>query len=818
MSHTEGSRDFMQRATEPQGERRYRFGQFEFGENTGRLWRNGLPVRLQSQPGRVLGLLLAAGGDVVTREQLQRALWPDESFGDFDTGLNTAIRKLRQALDDSPQNPRFVETLPRLGYRFLAPITRLDPQASEPSPPPSSLGAPAPLAVDPREAGSGDAPPDATAIAAPTAAHRARLLLAVLASRQRWLALTVVVLLLFAALALGERWRRRQPAATAGPLRLQINLPAEHSIPTSLRGRTIAISPDGAEVFYVAEAAGTRQIFRRRLDSSESRLVPGTEGATALALSPDGAHLAFHRPGELWLLDLQSFQARKVALPDPAWQATPHFIFGADGSLIAAGLASTRAGSAQAAAGEGNTERPAQEIFRSRDGKTWHRELPSVAPSSQRGEEFRFPQQGLEDGSLLWGEVWSPRDRALYLWDPQRKTNRLLAEPATGGHITRDGILVYFWQGALMAKQLSMPSDGGARWTIARDVLQAGWSGGQAAFSSNGSLVYLEAPPPASVELVWVDKSGNLTPIPAPARPYSLLDLSSDGDHLLVGLAESAMNRSIWSHSLITGEWLRLVDDAPEPPSGIWSPGRGHALVSSYLGELRFPNIAALEANGKSALWRLSPSVYAQFPQSWPAKQLPLAFMRSEVKGTSVDLGLLYPSPAEGSADLRGEPTGEPLRGGRWRELIIELPDIQRHPAISPDGKWLAFTHGHVEDWVIRVCALPGCKEPVTVSGSQGGESPVWEESGKSLFFRIGKEVHAARLADAVNGVPVFEPPVKLFEGDFVPANFWNREMLYDRRTGRFLLARPRKAVGPVRQIHVVLNWRAVLEDKGPGE
>ena len=88
---------------------------------SGELHRHGLRIRLPDQSFQILRLLLGRPGEVVTREQLRNALWTSETFVDFDVGLNSAIRKLREALDDSPENPRFIETLPRRGYRFIAP-------------------------------------------------------------------------------------------------------------------------------------------------------------------------------------------------------------------------------------------------------------------------------------------------------------------------------------------------------------------------------------------------------------------------------------------------------------------------------------------------------------------------------------------------------------------------------------------------------------------------------------------------------------------------------------------------------------------------
>jgi len=119
----------------------YRFGPFEFQPRTGELRKQGRKVRLREQPGQILTLLLARPGELVTREEARQALWPGDTFVDFDVGLNSAVKRLRDALDDSAEQPRFVETLPRRGYRFIAAIEADAPAAEhvEAIPPASPL-------------------------------------------------------------------------------------------------------------------------------------------------------------------------------------------------------------------------------------------------------------------------------------------------------------------------------------------------------------------------------------------------------------------------------------------------------------------------------------------------------------------------------------------------------------------------------------------------------------------------------------------------------------------------------------------------------
>jgi TolB-like protein/DNA-binding winged helix-turn-helix (wHTH) protein/Tfp pilus assembly protein PilF len=125
--------------------RAVRFGAFEADFQSGELRKHGLKLRLQDQPFQILAMLLERRGEMVTREELHQRLWPTDTFVDFDHGLNNAINRLREVLGDSADSPRFVETLPRRGYRFIARVDDSAPPSAHTSPP----GDAAPVAADP---------------------------------------------------------------------------------------------------------------------------------------------------------------------------------------------------------------------------------------------------------------------------------------------------------------------------------------------------------------------------------------------------------------------------------------------------------------------------------------------------------------------------------------------------------------------------------------------------------------------------------------------------------------------------------------------
>jgi DNA-binding winged helix-turn-helix (wHTH) protein len=115
-----------------------RFDVFQVDLRAGELYKSGHKIKLQIQPFRALALMLERPGEVIAREEFEKKLWPEDTFVDFDHSLNTAIKKLRQALGDDKEKPRFVETLPKRGYRFIGKLDQASLPTSVETPAPSS--------------------------------------------------------------------------------------------------------------------------------------------------------------------------------------------------------------------------------------------------------------------------------------------------------------------------------------------------------------------------------------------------------------------------------------------------------------------------------------------------------------------------------------------------------------------------------------------------------------------------------------------------------------------------------------------------------
>ena len=250
-----------------------RFDSFRVDLSSGELFRSGVRVPIQDQPLQVLRLLLEAEGKVVTREQLRAALWPRDTFVDFEHGVNTAVKKLRQALEDSTESPKFVETLPKIGYRFIVPVEWVADVSSN-----SPLPRVVPIA-----------PPGLTAVPP----HAAKEVLRPAIWRWRF-ALLAIGLLLMA--TIGPYLLRRRPQVQSDNLTI--------TPLTTFPGFEIgpSFSPDGNQIAFSWH--GFEKEFQSDLyikQVGQERVVQLTHHPSihlASAWSPDGRSIAFMRQSD----------------------------------------------------------------------------------------------------------------------------------------------------------------------------------------------------------------------------------------------------------------------------------------------------------------------------------------------------------------------------------------------------------------------------------------------------------------------------------------------------------------------------------------
>lgn len=260
---------------------RLRFGQFEVGLSEEKLFKRGLPVRIENQPFQILAALLEKPGDVVGREELRTRLWPSGTYVDFDEGLNTAIKKLRHALGDSADAPVFVETVPRRGYRFLAPVS-----ADETVKPTQENADQSDLLATPSNSLNNAAlsRPVAGALSGQKAASF---------SKKRGSILGLIVLL---SLMLAGGWELHRSRT---PRRPSTNHEAMDILKLTDTGNveSVAISPDGRYVIYARRVGERASLRMRQLGSGGDAeiLRPDAVNFVGLAFSPDGNYIYFAR-------------------------------------------------------------------------------------------------------------------------------------------------------------------------------------------------------------------------------------------------------------------------------------------------------------------------------------------------------------------------------------------------------------------------------------------------------------------------------------------------------------------------------------------
>jgi Tol biopolymer transport system component/DNA-binding winged helix-turn-helix (wHTH) protein len=266
------------------------FDQFEVDLTSGRLLKNGRRIRLQPQPFRMLELMLQRPGELITREEVCRALWHSDTFVDFDHSLGTAINKIREALEDSAENPKFIETIPRRGYQFIGKLTTVSP-ARETPPLPHDLAA---------ERTNGHALPQALTSAVALPHFLATSPAPVRSSVRRAASVIAIAALVVAAVFLALRWSQPGRERSFADVRVSpfTALPGDEMSP--------AFSPDGSRIAFAwngapqpktsgSEAKGFDLYVKALGQETLLRLTNHPSGWISPAWSPDGTQIAFHR-------------------------------------------------------------------------------------------------------------------------------------------------------------------------------------------------------------------------------------------------------------------------------------------------------------------------------------------------------------------------------------------------------------------------------------------------------------------------------------------------------------------------------------------
>lgn len=629
----------MQETTRPA--LRVRFGVFEVDLTSGELRKRGSRIPLQEQPFRILVRLLERPGEVVTRDELRQELWPADTFVDFDHGLNAAIKRLRDALGDAADTPRFIETLPRRGYRFVGSVQR--------------------------DAGLGDPP------AAPGTIGGSRSM-----KRTAWfigIGIGIAAALGATATLLWFGPRERAPSPTA---KFNLALPPNVGLPVH---GMVAITRAGDRVFFLGiERDNVRRLYVRSLTSEDAVPLQGSDGALLpIVLSPDEQWIGYFT-NDL-LMKVPSTGGTAVPVADVRDIGGGREVRGAswlsDGTILIGGalrgLSRVRAA--------GGAPEPVTTVD-SKAGHVGHR-WPSALPGGRLVLFSTFGRAPRED------------DREICLLDLASGQWRVLLRQGQYPQYAASGHILYAREGSIFA----VPFDAarglitGDSAAVLHDVQMYTRGTGEAYFavSETGSLVYVPGTPNIQARrLVWVDRRGVAEPVSAERRPYGHARLSPDGRRVAVGVT-SGTRGDLWTLDLETRAWTQVTSDGTSHHP-IWSADGRRLAFAGLAGGA--PNIYWIPADGSGSAVRLTESTNWQWPLAF-TRDGRLFFSDQAAQG-GLDIGLLHPPDRDASrpflASPRDESAAVPSPDNRWVAYVsneTDRPAVHVRSASEPLRNWL---------------------------------------------------------------------------------------------------------------------------------
>ncbi len=487
-------------------------------------------------------------------------------------------------------------------------------------------------------------------------------------------------------------WRATRPVEQAlRPLvRLDVDLGSDVSLeyPT---GADAILSPDGTRIVYVSQG----RLWTRRLDQPTATELASPQGAYAPFFSPDGQWVAFFTSRTLQKISVEG-GAAIVLSPAPAGRGGS---WGADGAIIAA---LTNTGGLSRIPAAGGPPTPVTEL---QPGEATHR-WPHVLPGGKAVVFTVSATINAYDAATI--DVVS-------LADHRRKT---LVRGGTFGLYLPSGHLVYVNGGTLFAVPFDVKRvevHGTPAPVLEHVRYRASDGSAQVAFSLTGTLLYRGSGAGAGLLTVaWLDGTGKAQPLLAKPGAYRRPSLSPDGQRLALEVSDGS-GTAVWVYDWPRDTMTRVTfPGSAEAP--IWSPD-GRYLAFRTVGA----GMTVIRADGAGQPQPVTQSRNGQYPWSFTPDGKRLAFVESSA-GTANDL---WTVPLEsGGAGLRG---GKP-------EVFLRTPADERAPAISPDGRWMAYRSDESGTAEVYVRAFPDTGGKWQISNS-GGTLPMWSRMGHELLF-----------------------------------------------------------------------------------
>ncbi len=603
--------------------------------------------------------------------------------------------------------------------------------------------------------------PKYTAATAPTAAA-----LPPRAHVRRW-SPTILVALGIAALATGAAlwgWLRPAPKPQISRFSLFFR-PGEGLQPTPTAGN-IAVSPDGRRLVYVGPGEGGARLWLRELDKLRPTPIPGTEGAVSPFFAPDGRHLGFIRNGRtVRVLSLDG--GPPLTLSDSINSTAGDW--GTDGYIyieVDSGLARIRA-----------TGGPIEPIYSySAERREIGTEWPNVLPGG-KGLIFRVRRAGQPSTEFDIFGMKLPRGEARPL------IRGIYARYSPSGHL-----LVVTADGKLLA--VPFDPDKIALTGAAVAILEGLRSGPfelNMAVASNGTFVYATGGSSASTRAFWVDRAGTASPVDPSWDPQGTLNslaLSADGKTIAVGVGRVG-TEDVWVKQLPAGPFSRITfGDTPHFRPSWTADGRSLIYITDVGTGAGLPSMSRADGTGPPQTLR-PPGI--NFGQAFQSREGRWLLLRRSLNET-------------GGGDIFAMKMGDTA-------LISLLTSAAREtaPALSPDGRWLAYSSDESGTSEIYVRPFPDVGSGRWQVSLNGGTAPQWARSGRELFYINGRQEMVSARVRPGRTFDVDQPEVLFQAGSYILSGSY---ALYDVSSDdkRFVMARSAAATEET-EVILTQNW-----------
>jgi eukaryotic-like serine/threonine-protein kinase len=573
-----------------------------------------------------------------------------------------------------------------------------------------------------------------------------------------------------AGLSFGIWTLEHTPPSAHGPLiHFSVTLPPNEQL-GGLDFPSVVLSPKGTHLAYIVSRGGTSRLFLHRMDNLQDEPISGSERALGPFFSPDGQWLGFFADGKLMKTSIGG------GAPAVLCEAPIGFgaVWGADNTIT---YAPTGGSGLMQVSAAGGTPREVTKL-NAEKGEFSHR-WPDLLPGG-RTLLFTVSSTGSWDDAQIVAQSLETGER------------HLLVAGGTFPHYLPTGHLVYARGGSLMAVPFDISSQkvNGPPAVVLPKVWESIEGAAQFSFSPLGHIVYVAGGLPGREHtLVWVDRNKVIEPLAAPEHNYSEPRLSPDGRRLAVTITQNSDN--IWIYAIPTGSLTQLTFEGKNAMP-VWTrDGTRLAFASNKTGAL---NLFWKPADGSGTDERLTTSGQPQAPFSWSPGSRSIIFVEQSPT-TGRDIWMLT------------------LDGGLKSTPILQSPSNETGPALSPDGRWLAFVSdesGHNEVYVIP---LMGGQLKRQVS-MDGGTEPLWSHDGGEIFYRTGNKMMVSRTRT----IPDFQagPAQLLFEGAYDKGR--ESRPAYDVAADgrRFLMVRTNDGESAPTGLEIILEWFDELKRRVP--